>query len=102
VTNGVFASEHTIITVVNSKQLANVLIKILGLSICLQAIPAFVSGFLRGFISGLQAAGSTRAASVAGYAWTYALGSAVYFAVGIFLIFGSRFVADKLFKNDHE
>ena len=101
-TNGLFAPEHIIIAVVNSKQLADVLIKILGLSVCLQAIPGFISGFLRGLISGLPAAGSTRAASVAEYSWTYALGSAVYLAAGIFLILRSRYVAEKLFKNDGE
>jgi len=37
----------------NSKQLANVLLKMLGLWICVQAIPPFTSGFVRGFIAGL-------------------------------------------------
>jgi len=83
----------------NSKQLATVLIKVLGLSVCLQGIPGFVSGFLRGFVSGLHSSEATRG-SVSNYSWTYAVGSAVYLAVGIFLILRSRYVAQKLFKND--
>jgi len=84
----------------NSKQLANVLIKVLGLSVCLQGIPSFITGFLRGFLSGLHGSDATRATSVSNYSWTYAVGSAVYLAVGIFLILRSRYVAEKLFKNE--
>ena len=87
------------LTNMNSKELANVLIKVLGLSVCLQGIPGFVSGFLRGFVSGLRSSEPTRG-SVSNYSWTYAVGSAVYLAVGIFLILRSRYVAQKLFKND--
>jgi hypothetical protein len=38
----------------SSKQLANVLIKVLGLSVCLQGVPSFVAGFLRGFLTSLM------------------------------------------------
>jgi hypothetical protein len=79
-----------------SKQLANVLIKILGLSVCLQAIPGFVSGFLRGLFSPSQAS------SVAADGWMYAVGSGVYMAVGIFLLVRSRYVVEKLFRGEDE
>jgi hypothetical protein len=83
----------------SSKQLANVLIKVLGLSVCLQGIPSFVAGFLRGFLSALHSE-PTRRASASDYSWTYAVGSAVYLAIGIFLILRSRYIAGKLFKNE--
>lgn len=83
-----------------SKQLANVLIKVLGLSVCLQGIPGFVSGFLRGLASSLHASEPARGASGSSYFWTYAVGSAVYLAVGIFLILRSGYVAEKLFGNE--
>ena len=82
----------------NSQQLANVLIKILGLWACLQGIPSFVAGFLRGLVSHFSE--PTRGASVSNYSWTYSVGSAVYLAVGIFLICRSRYIAEKLFKNE--
>jgi hypothetical protein len=84
----------------SSRQLANVLIKILGLWTCLQGIPSFVSGFLQGLMSHFSEL--ARATSFPLYSWTYALGSTVYFAVGIFLIVRSRYVADKLFRSEDE
>jgi hypothetical protein len=84
----------------NSKQLAHVLIKVLGLWVCLQAIPGFVSGFLRGFISAWHRSDGVGASSVSLYAWTSAVGAAVYLCVGILLVCRSRFVADKLFGNE--
>ena len=80
-----------------SKQLANVLIKILGLSVCLHAIPGFVSGFLRGLLSY-----SERPNSVSSHEWVYAVGSAVYMVAGIMLIVCSRCVAEILFKREDE
>jgi hypothetical protein len=81
----------------NSKQLANVLLKILGLWICLQAIPPFTSGLARGFIAGLlQETASRPSAS----SWPSVVGSFVYFAVGIFLICRSRYLAQRMFKEE--
>jgi hypothetical protein len=81
----------------NSAELANVLIKILGLWACLQGIPSFVGGFLRGLLS--EVGGLSRAPGRPDYSWTYAAGSLVYFLIGIFLIARSRYIARKLFKN---
>ena len=80
-----------------SKQLANVLIKMLGLSICLYGIPSFVSGFLKGLFYP-AATGS----NVTSHSWLYTVGSVVYLVMGIFLVLRSRYVADKLFKNEDE
>lgn len=80
-----------------SKQLANVLIKILGLSVCIHAIPGFVSGFLRGLFSY-----SERSSGVYSHEWVYAVGSAVYMVAGIILVVQSRCVAEFLFKNEAE
>ncbi len=78
------------------RELANILIKILGLSVCLHAIPGFVSGFLRGLTS------PTRASSAAANNWTYAVGWLVYLIVGILLLVQSRSVAGVLFKGEDE
>ena len=80
----------------NSKQLANVLLKVLGLWICVQAIPPFFSGFVRGLIAGLhQTTTSGPSAS-----WPAIVGSLVYFAVGVFLICRSGYVAQTMFKDE--
>jgi hypothetical protein len=75
------------------KQLADVLIKILGLSVVVNAIPSLVSGLVgmmkvpEGFDSSF------------GY---YAVGSVVTAIIGISLIFQSRVVVEYLFKEDDE
>jgi hypothetical protein len=81
----------------NSRQLANVLIKVLGLWMCLQGIPAFVSGFLRALMPVLHGAPASRPP---GNSWTSAVGAVVYLALGVFLILRSRWIADRLLKND--
>ena len=81
----------------NSKQLANVLLKMLGLWICVQAIPPFASGFVRGFIAGLhQETTSGPSAS----SWPSVVSSLVYFGVGVFFICRSRYLAQKMFKDE--
>jgi hypothetical protein len=77
-----------------SKQLANVLIKILGLSVIVHGTPTIVMGF----ISALPAA---RAGAGFG-AWIYLLSSVAVVVIGLFLIIQSRAVADFLFKGDDE
>jgi hypothetical protein len=81
-----------------SKQLANVLIKILGLSVCLHGIPSFVSGFIIGFFSLGVVGGST----AAGRSWAYVAAAAVELAIGIFFIVRSRYVAERLFRSEDE
>jgi hypothetical protein len=81
----------------NSKQLANVLIKILGLSI-------FINGGL-GFFTGLlqlcQIGFSGRSLPVAGALYTLAHAT-VSLAIGIYLTLKSRQVAGFLFKGEAE
>jgi hypothetical protein len=81
-----------------SKQLANVLIKTIGLYICLCAIPGFVSGVLLVFSSSLGVSWSEKLFSMA----SYAIGEVVQAAVGILIITKSRKIAEIWFKNDDE
>ena len=66
-----------------SKQLANVLIKVLGLYFCLGDIPRLVSGLM---------------ANMGGYE----VGNALQMALGIYLIAKSRPLAEFWFKDEAE
>jgi len=81
-----------------SKQLANVLIKILGLYICLCAIPGFVSGILLIFSSTLGVTWNEKFFSMG----SYAIGDVVQAIVGIIIITKSRKIAEFWFKNEDE
>jgi hypothetical protein len=88
-----------------SKQLANVLIKILGISVILHAVPSFLTGLfagLLGFFSGLTSSGTRSSGS--SYSLTYAsaigLAGVVSIAVAIVLIVKSRQIAAYLFSDD--
>jgi hypothetical protein len=81
-----------------SKQLANVLIKIIGLYVCLCAIPNFVSGILIAFVPSVGAKWSEEMIRIV----SYAMGDAVQAAVGILLIVKSRKLAQYWFKNEDE
>ena len=80
-----------------TKQLANILIKILGLSVLVHGIPSFLSGFLPLF----QAIGS-QGNSYTIYFWIYPLSSVVMIASGIFLVVKSRDVTAFLFNGEDE
>jgi hypothetical protein len=89
------------------KQLANVLIKILGISVFLYAIPSFFSGVfieLFGFVFGLASSG--RSSSASSYSLAYPLGyglsAVVSIAIAIFLIVKSRKIAEFLFRGEDE
>ena len=77
-----------------SKQLANVLIKILGLSVVVHGIPSVFTGLM----SLLQVSdlGSRN------YYWLYPLSSVVLVVIGIALIVRSRDIAAFLFKDENE
>jgi hypothetical protein len=82
-----------------SKQLANVLIKIIGLYVCLCAIPGLVSGILIGVsYAWLIEGAKNRYIGTLGYS----IGAAVQVAIGIFLITKSRKLAQYWFKNEDE
>ena len=77
-----------------TKQLANVLIKILGLSVCVHSIPGIITGLYNSVrIKGVGGPGDW---------WFYPVSSAVLAAIGIYLIIRSRNVAACLFKDEDE
>ena len=82
-----------------SKQLANVLIKMLGLSVCLYAIPSCVSGILVG-ITQFQVSPKWDMAVIRIVG--SAIGAAVQAAVGIAIISMSQKIAGMMFKTDDE
>jgi uncharacterized membrane protein len=88
------------------KRLANVLVKILGLSICVHGFPAFVAaaiGAMEVLIRGMQDGHSSMAQfPIWTYSMTYLIQSVIEFVTGIFLIACSRWVTDKLFKDEAE
>jgi hypothetical protein len=81
-----------------SKQLANVLIKIIGLYVCLCAIPELATGIAAAL---LRIAGTPHVNNDL-WALTNAIGAGVQAGVGIFLIVKSRKIAEFWFKNDDE
>lgn len=83
-----------------SKQLANVLLKILGFSVCLYAIPSCVSGILVA-MTRPEATGSNQVAAVL-HILAYPIGAAVQFAIGITIIVKSQTVAGWMFKSDQD
>ena len=79
-----------------SKQLANVLIKIVGLYICLCAIPGLVLGI--GAV--LAAAGAVKWNDTMWYEGSQGMGAVIQSVVGMLLITTSRKLAAYWFKDD--
>jgi hypothetical protein len=79
-----------------SKQLANVLIKVLGLSVFVHSIPGIITGLYN------MARASARSFGGPGEFWFYPISSLALAALGICLIVKSRCLADWLFKNEDE
>jgi ABC-type nickel/cobalt efflux system permease component RcnA len=82
-----------------SKQLANILIKIAGLYICLLAIPNTISGII---VVLSFAFGSAKWDEAVIRLLSYSIGTGVQAAVGIFIIVKSRNIAEFFFKNEDE
>ena len=78
-----------------TKQLANVLIKILGLSLCAQSVMHFVTGMF-------NILASSRVPYFVPSQWINFVSGAILVAIGISLIVKSRDVAGFLFKNEDE
>jgi hypothetical protein len=76
-----------------TKQLANVLIKILGLSVILNDIPSVLASLITFFQVPKGSGGS---------ALLYLMAGMIAIVVGIVLIVTSRSVAEHLFKDDDE
>ncbi len=80
-----------------SKQLANVLIKVLGLSVCLHAIPGIITGIFSVFFSGPFQGGGIFARIL-----LTLMSIGLEAVVGVFLIINSRKVAEFLFKGEED
>jgi hypothetical protein len=78
----------------NSKQLANVLLKILGLSVCIHSVPSLVSGLF--FLVMAQGPGSH------GVTWAYPGSTVLLVVIGVYLVVKSRTVTEMLFEGDDE
>lgn len=76
-----------------TKQLANILIKILGLSVVVHSIPTILAGLFTGF--------QIRGGAPNIY-WLYALTNLILPAVGVYLVLKSRDVTAFLFKDEEE
>lgn len=77
------------------KQLADVLIKILGLSFCVDGIIRMVSGVIN-----LLATLATRFSTGSIYSWITPFTGLVLALVGLLLIVLSRAIADILFRDE--
>ncbi|MGA2685596.1 MAG: hypothetical protein ABSF51_11135 [Verrucomicrobiota bacterium] len=82
-----------------SKQLANVLIKIIGLYVCVCAIPGVISGIAALFIPD---AGVPKFNEAFVRLISWGIGDAVQALFGIILISKSRKLAGFWFKNEEE
>ena len=82
-----------------SKQLANVLIKVIGLYICLDDIPSIIAGILAFFWRGV---GDAKWADETMRYFAFSIGSAMQLVVGILLIIMSRKLAGFWFKDENE
>ena len=79
----------------NPKQLANVLIKILGLYFCVDGVVRIISGMLN-----LFAVLTTRNGLGSIYAWLNPFTGLILAAIGFLFIVLSRPIADLLFKDE--
>ena len=88
------------------KQLANVLIKILGLSICARGFPAFAAaaiGAMEALIRAMQDGHPNMGLFPTWtYSLTYLVQSSIEFVVGIILIVCSRWLVEIMFKDEPE
>ena len=81
-----------------SRQLANVLIKMLGLSVCLYAIPSCITGILIGVTQLQVSKGDFALIRIL----SSAAGAAVQAVIGIIIINVSQNIANWMFKSDEE
>jgi multisubunit Na+/H+ antiporter MnhC subunit len=89
------------------KQLANVLTRILGLSLCAHGVPALIMVAVRSIALLVQRMhdGNPNFSNhypYMGYPMVYYITPVVEFAIGIYLILRSRLIVEKLFKDEAE
>jgi hypothetical protein len=80
-----------------SKQLANVLIKIVGLYACLCAIPGLVAGIIAAV---LWASEHSKENDAVAYTWAEGVGAVIQLVVGIILVVKSGKLSGFWFRND--
>jgi hypothetical protein len=80
----------------NQKQLANVLIKILGLSMCAYSIAPIAIGIVNLFSNLLDLVQY----NVHSNTWSYSMTGLLSAVIGVYLIIRSRSIADKLLKDE--
>jgi len=100
-------AQLAILNHMKSKQLANVLIKILGLYFCLCAIPSVISGIVALFPSFVTPTGASQPIvgkinDILFRVLSLAIGYGVLAMAGIFLIIKSRKISEFWFKNEDE
>ncbi|MEY4918567.1 MAG: hypothetical protein RL616_2480 [Verrucomicrobiota bacterium] len=81
-----------------SRQLANVLIKVLGLSVCIYAIPSCVGGIVFGLFSMTMSKTDVTLLRVI----STAVGAGVQALVGLVIISMSQKIAGMMFKSEEE
>ncbi len=87
----------------NSKQLANVLIKILGLSIAVHALPLFIYNLINAMLTTATSYPSgTHLGGMLIRNWAYVFTTAIEAFMAILFIVGSDWVADILFPAEHQ
>ena len=79
-----------------SRQLANVLLKLMGFSVCLYAIPSCVAGILTNLVRPESSDRGIEAVRLS----SYAIGAAVQLVLGIAIIAMSKKISGWLFKED--
>ena len=89
------------------KQLANVLTRILGLSLCAHGIPSLIMVAVSGIVLLIQRMhdgnpNNMNHYSFMGYSIIYYISPVLEFAIGIYLIARSRQLVEKLFKDEAE
>ena len=81
-----------------SRQLANVLFKVLGFSVCLYAIPGCVSGIVLALLQPHSSGGAAEILHVV----AYPIGAGFQLAIGVAVIAMSQKISAWLFKSDDE
>jgi hypothetical protein len=89
------------------KQLANVLTRILGLSLCAHGLPSLLGAIASSTVFLVQRMNDGNPNIVNHYSYVnyptlYWVSPAIEFAIGIYLIFRSRQLVEKLFKDEAE
>ena len=78
----------------NQKQLANVLTKMLGLSLCIHTVPSLFSQLVS-IMPTSNHSGRT-------LEWQYVLATLVSIGLGIYVILSSRMIVEFLFRSEEE